>query len=481
MTKIRQTLRLVLLAALASLAGIAQAQLTEYECWFDNGVGGFNGVLSGFESTVTVNAQTGSLSPGLHTFSFRARQSDGYYSPVTTSTFLKFSAITGSMLEYWIDGGFPYRDAATLSAGEEGIATLSLDLSDAKYAVGLHTLYFRVAAQGGNYSPIYSSQFLKYEVGQGSMLEYWFDDRFGSHNAIEVNTSVEGLQPLQLDLSNTEAFPIGLHRLNMRLSMFGNLYSPVYSAYVMRLQDAKATEVSFWLDDDWAGRRIVAGQAGDQMVNVSGVLDFNDAVPGIHRLHYRVCSQGEDEGVTYEVPLLVKSRYRRQEDAVIIGETHWVDDPLDCSAVNFSTPQQTFTHQITLSPDDYEDGLHSYSVQYENSAGVWSETNVTYFYKDPISKLLSPGRPTDITALDMPSDIICTYAHGSIIVDGQTVSTATPCTILITDLQGRTLALRKVSGSDVIHAEIDMADASHQMVLVRISCGKLLRTHKFVL
>lgn len=414
MRKVNILVLLTLQLIFGNILSFAQS-LSSYEWWFDNRQIGSSGQLSGSEYTVDLQLPTASLTSGLHTFHFRAQQSDGWFSPVYTSTFLKFAAISGSMLEYWLDDRFDYRAAVEVTDAS-GLVDLNLDLLDNnKYPVGFHTLNFRVVEQGGNYSPIYTSSFMKFDPSQeGQILEYWFDDGYENNRVtMPLADTPDGVMALQLDMKNTLKFPLGLHQLHMRVVMAGSKYSPVYSAFVLRLAEGNKSEVTFWLDDDYAHRKVTHGNANGNIVVLSGQLDLSTISPGIHRLHYRVASNGYDDGVVYEEPILVKSRYRKDDNVVIVAKRHWVDDG-EGGEMEVA-PSYLFVDNFTLNPHDYAVGQHAYHVAYMNSAGVWSDANVTYFYKDAQSpNKLRMGVMTDAVE-DVESDVeIPVYNLGGI-------------------------------------------------------------------
>ena len=69
--------------------------LTTYEYWFDDSIGSRqSGSLSGTNTVVKLSVGTDQLDNGVHKFSFRAKQSDGKYSAVTSSLFLKRSTMS---------------------------------------------------------------------------------------------------------------------------------------------------------------------------------------------------------------------------------------------------------------------------------------------------------------------------------------------------------------------------------------------------
>lgn len=377
----KHSIRLIGLLALVLTALPCRAQLRSYECWFDNQQGASSGALSGSEQTLELSLDAKQLKSGLHTFCIRAQQSDGMYSPVYTSTFLKFAAIDACMVEYWVDNLFDLRDAVPVE-GDDGVVSLSLDLNDiGKYSIGLHTLYFRVAEQGGNYSPIYSSTFMKFNSGEGKALEYWFDNGFDHRSTVTIEQSHNDLIPLSLDLNSNPTFTLGLHQFHMRMVMYGGEYSPVYTSYVMRLPTGNHSDITFWVDNDYAHRKTFSSKLAGDVIQLNGLLDLSSVTPGMHYLHYRLATNGYDDGVAYQEPLLVKTRYTKENNPTIVARRSWIDDG---EGGEISVGQsEVFVDNVILSPWDYSEGQHTYNVAYLNSAGVWSDTNVTYFYRDP--------------------------------------------------------------------------------------------------
>ena len=83
-----------------------------------------------------------------------------------------------------------------------------------------------------------------------------------------------------------------------------------------------------------------------------------------------------------------------------MSEQHWLDD-FNSTPTLVSNPQSTITQSYDLDPANYEVGQHAFYMQFKNSADVWSEQNVTYFYKEESGKLRA-GLITseDITGID---------------------------------------------------------------------------------
>ena len=78
-----------------------------------------------------------------------------------------------------------------------------------------------------------------------------FEQRIGRLvESVSVSLTASGIQILDLDQFTLDNFPYGLHRLNMRVAAYGNQYSPVYSAMVMRWPNGPFNYIAYWLDDD---------------------------------------------------------------------------------------------------------------------------------------------------------------------------------------------------------------------------------------
>ena len=142
----------LLLSLLALYPGLMPAQtLTSYEYWFDDDVDGRQtGTMSGTNDAITLNVDARGLSQGVHRLNFRARQSDGMYSAVSTSVFIKVAAGVGNKLEYWIDderSNVNILEGSLASDGKDYLYNDTLDLGDV--TPGYHRLYCRARSSSG--------------------------------------------------------------------------------------------------------------------------------------------------------------------------------------------------------------------------------------------------------------------------------------------------------------------------------------------
>ncbi|MBO7466572.1 MAG: hypothetical protein J6T94_02650 [Bacteroidaceae bacterium] len=494
MNRIHPSPRLIGLSLLllCTMGARAQAGL---EYWFDSYSNPKLVPMPMAAGTIKTGLNCTDLTDGFHTLYIRAKASDGYYSPVSASTFIKFTASSDSKLEYWFDNDVDKRGASTIDIEKGENQLLELDLSDAAdFPLGIHQLSMRVAAYGGYYSPVYTDLVMKLPAGSGeSVLEYWFDDNYTKKASFPINILSGDVQKLELDMTNASFFPLGFHRLSMRIAAYGNQYSPIYTAYVMSLPIGGNTQLTYWLDDDYKeGRHVIAGKFGAGYGNFPdfsttyflSALDLSYASAGMHRLHYRITTgNGFDEGVVYEVPILVTQRYNQQPDVTVVSEEFWLDEQPDYYGGSI-LPQSVVIRSYTLNPNDYEEGQHAFHVQYKNSAEVWSAQNVTYFYKDSATGQLRVGKkPLDTTEINSPSDtelFTCVYRDGMIYLDCQSPKLGKTGVVLVSDASGRVIAKETVDNSDGIHAAISVNCSPRQLLIVKLISNEECRTLKLM-
>ncbi len=205
---------------LALFPGLMLAQtLTGYEYWFDDDFAERQaGSLSGAIDMVNVNVDARRLPQGVHTLSIRARQSDGMYSAVTTSTFIKISAGVGNKLEYWIDDDRSHVtviEGSLASDGKDYIFNKDLDMR--AVSPGLHRLNLRPRSTSGRTSgAITTADFIKISTGTANKLEYWLDGDHSTVHVIEGSLASDGKDYIfvnELDLGDVTP---GYHRLYYR-------------------------------------------------------------------------------------------------------------------------------------------------------------------------------------------------------------------------------------------------------------------------
>lgn len=485
MNRINLYPRLWSLLLLLLCAAAIKAQTYTLEYWFDKYSSPKTSSFSGTKFNKSLDVK--SLKQGFHTIYMRVKASDGTYSPVTSSMFIKFAANASgeSKLEYWFDSDVSNRASTTIDINSDVVQILDLDMTDTeKFPLGVHQLNMRVAAYGGHYSPVYSALVLKLPGGTGdSVLEYWFDDDITKLGTMPIDITSGTLQKLDLDMTNMVNFPLGFHRINMRVAAYGCQYSPVYSAYVMKLPSAQATQISYWLDDDYAGRHVVKGNPVNATTTIfDKSIDFSAAPLGLHRFKYRVTYNGFDDGVVYEVPVLITKKYNNMGEVSVVAESRWLDE-VSPAEYAISSPNSVVTRSYTLDPSHYTVGQHAFHVQYKNSADVWSEENVTYFYKDESGMLRMGRRPEIVDGINdasQPEQIICYCERATIVVDCQSPRLASTGIVQVYDMTGKMVAQQSVNNSNGIHAEINVEGYAKQLLIVRVVSGELQYNKKML-
>ena len=463
----------------------ARAQSVEY--WFDNNINPKPLSVSGGKASISAKG----LKAGVHTLCLRANNGGGYkdYSPVYSSTFLKFEAPGSSRIQYWFDGNVKKLASVPINAELETVQLVDLDLTNSeKFPLGLHQLSMRIVAASGQYSPVYNVLVMRMPAGMGnSVIEYWFDGDNTKLGTIPVSLTDSGIQNLNLDLTNLENFPYGLHRLNLRVAAYGNNYSPVYSVFVMRLPTGPNNYIAYWLDDDYDPNNLKRIKAYSQNgLDATFVTDLNlsSVSSGMHRLHYRVSRNAVDYGPVHEVPVLVIRKYNRDIEVTLEGHSYWIDDG-KVHSLEIPDYMSIITKKYVLHPENYSVGQHAFHVQFQNSAEVWSEENVTYFYKDAAMSRLHEGfmpddETTGIEDFSQPDNVACTYSNGTIYIDCQSPKLGKTGVIIVCDMMGRILLQHKVSNSDGIHAALGVDSFAQQLLIVKLVSGDVRFSQKIV-
>lgn len=281
-----------LLACLLALfpGGLVAQTLTGYEFWFDDDFAGRKTfTTSGSYREIRLSADTYFMPVGVHKISFRVRQSDGYYSAVSSSLFLKRVSAEATTLEYWFDDNFDQRESRVISDTQEE-QQLSLDLrSNTLYPPGFHQLKMRVTVAGQGVSTVCSAGVLKISAGKVSTLEYWVDDDYSNVRTIDAQT-IEGGYVFTSDL-NMKGVSQGFHRLCFRArSSSGRTATAVSSAMFYMLSKGKVTGLEYWIDDDLAGAKTIECGAVSGEYTFINDLDMRDVPMGYHVLNVRARS-----------------------------------------------------------------------------------------------------------------------------------------------------------------------------------------------
>lgn len=209
---------LACLLALFPVLTLAQT-LTGYEYWFDGDFDSrHSGPLGSTNDLIVSSIDTELLPDGVHTFNFRARQSDGQYSSITSSCFYKMTIEDGALLEYWIDDDYSKVQFIQGNQASDGNGYVYItDLDMRAVSPGLHRLNLCPRGSSGRTSgAITTTDFIKISNVTANMLEYWIDGDLSTVQIIDGSLASDGKDYIfisELDLSDVTP---GYHRLYYR-------------------------------------------------------------------------------------------------------------------------------------------------------------------------------------------------------------------------------------------------------------------------
>lgn len=374
-----------LLACLLALfpGGLVAQTLTGYEFWFDDDFAGRKTfTTSGSYREIRLSADTYFMPVGVHKISFRVRQSDGYYSAISSSLFLKRVSAEATTLEYWFDDNFDQRESRVISDTQEE-QQLALDLrSNTLYPPGFHTLKMRVTVAGQGVSTVCSAGVLKISAGRVSTLEYWVDDDYNNVRTLDAQT-IEGGYVFTSDLDMRDV-PMGYHVLNVRArSTSHGTTSAVSSTGFLKVGTGGTTRLEYWLDDDHKNIRQLTGeQIADGYIFIKN-LNLGNLSPGQHRLYLRARnSSGQMRTAVTMVPIIVKLQYGPYYDidggattsAKVTNYSVAVDNQAP-SYYKVQNPKYEVTQPHVLDASNLSAGNHTVKLKFWNSfhAGVSTE------------------------------------------------------------------------------------------------------------
>ena len=196
----------------------------------------------------------------------------------------------------------------------------------------------------------------------------------------------------------------------------------------------------------------------------------------MHRLKFRVTINGFDDGPIYEEPVMVTRLYNNQTDVTVVKESHWFDNII-------SIPTDIFNPQSIVTKE-YPIGQHVFYVQFRNSAGVWGESNATYFYKEESGKLYAGRMPTELTGIEHienADNFSCSAHDGTLFIDCQSPKLASTGVIVVCDQTGKVIARQTVNSKNGIHAEVNVKGPANRLVIVRLLSGDVNISKKIII
>ena len=176
------------------------AVMTNYEYWFDNDPTEKKTGTINEAGVVDLKLDLSSMILGIHTFSFRACDNNGYWTAPVTSFFVKVPAKVADnrimSYQYWLDNNV--ENLVRKEANNDGFLFTDINVEDLTH--GIHTLTLRGVDKAGKWSVPVTHYFVK-PVSQlkGNKIagyQYWLNNDYS--NAVYENT-VNPDSPLLLD------------------------------------------------------------------------------------------------------------------------------------------------------------------------------------------------------------------------------------------------------------------------------------------
>lgn len=357
----------------------SQGSTVEY--WFDNKSSHATAAVTGAEGeAVTLDLTDISKFPlGFHQLNMRFSTPGKSPSAIYTADVMKFSA--GSRyLQYWVDDNYsaesPKVEGTVMTAHLDGDKTRDdVVFTAAKLPLdgvpqGLHHLYYRTCdANGVAGSAVYSS-IIYCNANEASQIEYWFDDDASTIQKKQFAEAYQNGAAYPIDLTS-DVFPQGLHMLNIRVSTKNGGKGAIYSTPVVKMAANNFKTIEFWLDDDREHVQTLSGSLSSNGVAIVGNLDFSDADPGMHYLHYRAIGKdGKPSNAVGEEPIMVKSRYNTDGSNEYVASYSISVDNNEIDSYSLLGKSKERDINYVLDARNLSLGQHNLTVRTWNSLGT---------------------------------------------------------------------------------------------------------------
>ncbi|WP_347839461.1 T9SS type A sorting domain-containing protein [uncultured Draconibacterium sp.] len=272
-------------------------QITELEYWFDNDYSSVQTDPVAATSLLNIDDQidVSGLANGVHVVSCRFRDESGEWSPAYSVLFTKYPGESAAelheitALEYWFDDDYssvhtdPVANATVLSIDEQ------IDVS--ALSDGVHSVSSRYKDEAENWSPAYTTLFVKYlpdpipDLREIVKVEYWIDGDYSQVNTESVASTGLLVIDEQLDVS---ALNKGLHTLTYRFGDkaggWSSAITTFFSLYDNEVVNAdnKIVAYRYWPDSYIALVREVQLASPVKSLELDDVIDLNGYPGGEH-------------------------------------------------------------------------------------------------------------------------------------------------------------------------------------------------------
>lgn len=315
-------------------------QITELEYWFDNDYSSVQTDPVAATSLLNIDDQidVSGLADGVHVVSCRFRDESGEWSPAYSVLFTKYPGESAAelhqitALEYWFDDDYssvhtdPVADATVLSIDEQ------IDVS--ALSDGVHSVSSRYKDEAGNWSPAYTTLFVKYlpdpipDLREIVKVEYWIDGDYSQVNTESVASTGLLVIDEQLDVS---ALNKGLHTLTYRFGDkaggWSSAITTFFSLYDNEVVNAdnKIVAYRYWPDSYIALVREVQLASPVKSLELDDVIDLNGYPGGEHLISIQFLdSEGQwspAHSETYTKEVIPSITISATDSTICLGES----------------------------------------------------------------------------------------------------------------------------------------------------------------
>ncbi len=277
--------------------------------------------------------------------------------------------VTMSSCEYWLDGAYENRQTVPF----DGEWNAELDVSS--LSTGVHTLSMRFSDSKNRWSGPITKYFVRTADGWSDnalkSYRYWIDGDFAG--GVSGELGADGLLELDLDMSSLAP---GVHTLSMCFSDSKNRLSSPITKYFVRTADGWSDNAlksyRYWIDGDFAGG--VSGELGaDGLLELD--LDMSSLAPGVHTLS--MCFSDSKNRLSSPITKYFVRTADGWSDNALKSYRYWIDGDF-AGGVSGELGTDGLI-QLELDMSDLCKGVHTLSVQTEDTYGRKSSPIVRYF------------------------------------------------------------------------------------------------------
>ena len=283
--------------------------VTKLEYWVDETKAHYTS-MAVTDNAASFVLDAGDLTEGTHNLYYRVQDNEGEWSYLHSWQFFVKRLVTNEEivvtdLEYWVDAEKAHY---TTMAVTDNAASFVLDVSDMRE--GMHTLFYRVKDNEGEWSYLHSWQFfvVRHVVNNEikvTSLEYWVDAEKAHYTTMAVTDNAASFV---LDASDLQQ---GLHTLYYRFKDNEGEYSYLHTwqFFKVRLRQYETPlviECEYWLDNISSSTKQVITVTGNEVLLTFNTIGMKS---GTHKLYYRFKDNEGEFGPLYVTEFLKINPY----------------------------------------------------------------------------------------------------------------------------------------------------------------------------